>query len=293
MKATIFDIQRSSYVDGPGIRTTVFVKGCHLSCAWCHNPESRSGHIQRMWYESKCTHCGKCAAKCPTGAITFDPATGALSCDREACTLCGKCALFCPRDAIAICGREADTDEIVTEVKKDIPFYNATGGGVTISGGECLLRPDFTAELLEKCKAAGIHTAVDTAGDVPWESIEKVLPYTDLFLYDIKCVTPALHREFTGIDNARLIENYKRLLALGAHVHVRVPMIPECSANEAEFSKIAAFLHENPPEKVELLPYHAMGENKHRALGLGEARTFSVPTAGEMESFRAMVADLQ
>ncbi|MBE6612613.1 MAG: glycyl-radical enzyme activating protein [Ruminococcaceae bacterium] len=292
MKAIIFDIQRSSYVDGPGIRTTVFMKGCHLHCAWCHNPESQAGGIQRMWYDSKCTHCGNCAKKCPAGAITFDPDTGALSCDKEKCTLCGRCELFCPADAIAICGKWEDTDSLVSVIKKDKPFYDSTGGGVTVSGGECMLHPDFVAELLQKCKAEGIHTAVDTAGDVPFESFEKVLPHTDLFLYDIKCVTPDLHKKFTGIDNARLIENYKRLLAMGKDVIVRVPMIVECSANDGEFPKIAAFLKENPPRKAELLPYHAMGENKHRALGYGEQTLFTAPDETAMNRYKAMIVEL-
>jgi len=291
LRTIIFDIQRGSYVDGPGIRTTVFVKGCHLSCAWCHNPESRAGYIQHMWYQTKCIKCGKCAKKCPAEAIRFDYKTHEPTFLRDKCTLCGKCAVICLNDALSVCGREVSTDEVFAEIKKDISFYKMTGGGMTISGGECLLYPGFTAELLEKCSNAGIHTAADTSGDVPWESFERVLPYTDLFLYDIKCITPSLHREFTGVDNTRILENYKRLLSVGAHVHVRVPMIPECSANDTEFSKIAEFLHENPPKKAELLPYHAMGENKYRALGLGEVRAFSVPDEGSMQRYKDMIKD--
>ena len=281
----IFDIQRNSYVDGPGIRTAVFVKGCHLDCAWCHNPEGRSASIQRMWYDNKCTRCGRCATKCPAGTIHCAE-DGTPICDPSRCTHCGRCALFCPHDAIAICGKHMTVDEVFSEVKKDISYYETSGGGVTVSGGECLLHPQFTAELLAKCKAANIHTAVDTAGDVPWEHFEMVLQYTDLFLYDIKCITADLHRRYTGIDNARLIDNYRHLLNLGCHVTVRVPMIPECNANDEEFPIIAAFLREYPPESVELLPYHAMGEGKLRALGMGEPKTFTVPGAAEMQKFR-------
>ena len=292
MKATIFDIERNSYVDGPGIRTTVFLKGCHMNCAWCHNPESRSGKIERMWYETKCSHCGKCAEKCAYNAITYNRQNGTLTFDKSKCVLCGKCALICPCDAISICGREAETDEIFTEIKKDISFYNISGGGMTVSGGECMLHADFTAELLRKCKTAGIHTAVDTAGDVPWESFETVLPYTDLFLYDIKCITPKLHLQYTGTDNTRIIENYMHLLSVSAKIHVRVPMIPDCSANDNEFAKIAEFLLKNRPAKVELLPYHAMGENKYRALGLGEPAMFNIPSEEDMIKYKRIVGEL-
>lgn len=292
MRGMLFDIQRGSYVDGPGVRTTVFLKGCHLACAWCHNPEGRAVGTERMWYAAKCAHCGRCAEKCRGGALAYDSATGALTYRRENCTRCGRCALFCPHDAVAICGYEASADEVFAEVVKDLPFYRTTGGGVTVSGGECLQQAGFTAALLAKCRAAGIHTAVDTAGDVPWEAFEAVLPETDLFLYDIKCITPERHRRFVGADNARILANYRRLLDRGAAVFVRVPMVPDCNANPKEFPKIAAFLHEAPPQKVELLPYHAMGENKRRALGLGEGPTFSPPAEEAMARFRDMVRDL-
>jgi pyruvate formate lyase activating enzyme len=180
-------------------------------------------------------------------------------------------------------------DEVFSEIRKDISYYETSGGGLTISGGECLLRPAFCAELLSKCKDAGIHCAVDTAGDVPWEHIAQVLPYTDLFLYDIKCISNNLHCRYTGIDNTRLLDNYRRLLSLGCHVTVRIPMIPECNANDEEFPKIAAFLREYPPEAVECLPYHAMGENKYRARGMGEPQTFSVPSTAEMQKFKSML----
>ena len=286
----IFDIQRNSYVDGPGIRTAVFVKGCHLDCAWCHNPEGRSKAIQRMWYETKCTRCGRCAQKCPEDAIHISPADGTPICDSARCTHCGRCTFFCPHDAIAVCGNYMTVDAVFSEVKKDIPYYETSGGGVTVTGGECMLQPAFVAELLAKCKAAGIHTAVDTAGDVPWERFQQVLPYTDLFPYDIKCITPQMHRTYTGIDNTRLLENYRRLLSLGCHITVRIPMIAECNANDDEFPKIAAFLREYPPDAVECLPYHAMGEGKFRALGMGEPRKFSAPCDDVMQRCKAMVS---
>ena len=221
LSATIFDIQRGSYVDGPGIRTTVFMKGCNLGCAWCHNPESQNAKPQRMFYKNKCVLCGKCVTVCPSGALTFD--NGPVP-NPEKCTLCGKCALWCPADAISVCGKTMDTETVFREVRKDKAFYETSGGGVTVSGGECMLYPDFVAELLDKCKKDGIDTAVDTAGNVPFGSLEKVIPFTDIFLYDIKCVTPDVHKKFTGVVNNRILDNYKLLISMGKRVIVRVPM---------------------------------------------------------------------
>ncbi|MDO5311742.1 MAG: glycyl-radical enzyme activating protein, partial [Clostridia bacterium] len=163
MKAMIFDIQRNSFVDGPGIRTTVFLKGCNLRCKWCHNPESHSSLPQMMYYKNKCTGCGKCREVCPYNLTR--------------CDLCGKCTIYCPHDARRICGREYSVDEVFDEVIKDKIFYETSGGGVTFSGGECMLQIDFLTEILKLCKENGIHTAVDTAGNVPFESFEKVIPY--------------------------------------------------------------------------------------------------------------------
>lgn len=287
LSATIFDIQRGSYVDGPGIRTTVFMKGCNLGCAWCHNPESQNAKPQRMFYKNKCVLCGKCVTVCPSGALTFD--NGPVP-NPEKCTLCGKCALWCPADAISVCGKTMDTEAVFREVRKDKAFYETSGGGVTVSGGECMLYPDFVAELLDKCKKDGIGTAVDTAGNVPFGSLEKVIPFTDIFLYDIKCVTPDVHKKFTGVVNNRILDNYKLLISMGKRVIVRVPMTTECNANDEEFPKIAAFLNEYKPEKVELLPYHALGENKYRAIGR-EPEIFHAPSKEDMERFKGMIRE--
>lgn len=287
LSATIFDIQRGSYVDGPGIRTTVFMKGCNLGCAWCHNPESQNAKPQRMFYKNKCVLCGKCVTVCPSGALTFD---NSPVLNPEKCTLCGRCALWCPADAISVCGKTMDTETVFREVRKDKAFYETSGGGVTVSGGECMLYPDFVAELLDKCKKDGIGTAVDTAGNVPFESLEKVIPFTDIFLYDIKCVTPDVHKKFTGVVNNRILDNYKLLISMGKRVIVRVPMTTECSANDEEFPKIAAFLNEYRPEKVELLPYHALGENKYRAIGR-EPEIFHAPSKEDMERFKGMIRE--
>lgn len=262
MKAILFDIERNSFVDGPGIRTTVFFKGCNLRCAWCHNPESQAQKPQMMFYKNKCTGCGKCREKCPNAL--------------EKCELCGKCILYCPHDAREICGKEYSVDEVLREVIKDRSFYEASGGGVTFSGGECMLQIDFLEQILQACKKNGIHTAVDTAGHVPWEYFERILPYTDLFLYDIKCFDSNSHKKYTGVDNERILDNLKKLLHTST-VWVRIPIIPTVNDSEEEMQRIRNFLTAcRPPQKIELLPYHAMGEHKYAAIGK-EASVFSVP----------------
>ena len=267
-KAVIFDIERSSYVDGPGIRTTVFFKGCNLRCAWCHNPESQAREPQMMFFKNKCTGCGKCKEKCPNSL--------------ETCSLCGRCTLYCPHDARDICGKEYTVDEVMREILKDKVFYENSGGGVTFSGGECMLQIDFLEEILKACKENGIHTAVDTAGHVPFVCFERILPYTDLFLYDIKCYDSEKHKKYTGTSNELILSNLKRLLQSGKAIWIRIPIIPDVTDNEEELLTIKAFLSSyGCPEKVELLPYHAMGEHKYAALGK-MAQTFSVPSEEKM-----------
>lgn len=221
-KAIIFDIQRNSYVDGPGIRTTVFFKGCNLRCAWCHNPESQSPLPQLM---------------------------------RE-------------KDQITECGKEYTVDEVMKVVCKDKRFYERSGGGVTFSGGEPMLQIDFLSEILKECQKNGIHTAVDTAGHVPFAYFERILPYTDLFLYDVKCADSETHKRYTGVENELILENLCALLKMDKRVWVRVPVIPTVNDSEAELERIKDLIATcGTPERIELLPYHAMGEHKYKALG--------------------------
>ena len=276
MTATIFDIERSSFVDGPGIRTTVFFKGCNLRCAWCHNPESQKHEPELAFFASRCTHCGKCKEKCPNGLTS--------------CTLCGACATYCPTDARKIYGKKMSVDEVMEEILRDRAFYENSGGGVTFSGGECMLQIDFLEAILKKCKEHGIHTAVDTAGHVPFEYFERILPYTDLFLYDIKAFDSEIHKQYVGVGNERILENLKKLLQIGAPIWIRIPTIPTVNASEDEMRKIKAFLDEHgTPEKIELLPYHSMGEGKCLALGK-ELVTFPTPDAETMQKLRAIFA---
>ena len=274
-KAIFFDIQRNSFVDGPGIRTTVFFKGCNLKCAWCHNPESQSAKPQMMFYKDKCTGCGKCKSVCPYHL--------------EQCELCGKCTLYCPVDARKVCGKEHTVDEVLKEVLKDKAFYETSGGGVTFSGGECMLQIDFLAEILKKCKENGIHTAVDTAGHIPFESFEKILPYTDLFLYDIKIFDSQKHKQYVGVGNELILENLKKLFERKAKLWIRIPIIPDVNDSIEEIQKIKDFLKTiGTAEKIELLPYHAMGENKYRAIGK-EPQIFKTPDAENMKRLKEIL----
>ncbi len=275
MKATIFDIVRNSFVDGPGIRTTVFFKGCNLRCAWCHNPESQNPEPQMMFYKHKCTGCGRCTEVCPN--------------HMEKCELCGKCELYCPPDARKICGREMTTEEILKEIIKDKMFYDASGGGVTFSGGECMLYPDFLCEILRKSKENGIHTAVDTAGNVPWEHFEKIMPYTDMLLYDVKCANDELHKRCTGVSNKLILENLHRLSSeFKGDIIIRVPVIGGVNDSAEEVTKISDILHNIKYKSVELLPYHKMGEHKYNALGI-DCEEFTVPNENDMKIYREII----
>ena len=258
----VFDVQRGSFVDGPGIRTTIFFKGCNLSCAWCHNPEGLSSKPQLLYYENKCTHCGKCEGVCSYGALVFSK-----------CKVCGKCAKVCPNNAREVCGERVSVDEVFSKIEQDLPFYGADGG-VTFSGGECMLQLEFLQALLVRCKEKGIHTAVDTAGNVPFASFEKILPLTDLFLFDIKCASSELHKKWTGVDNKLIIENLQSLSRAGAKIWIRIPVIGGVNDNQEEMGKIRDLLGSINVEKIELLPYHSLGESKHRAVFHKEPNKF-------------------
>ena len=274
MKATIFDIVRNSYVDGPGIRTTVFFKGCNLRCAWCHNPESQSPLTEMMIYKNKCTGCGKCGEICPNRM--------------ERCDFCGKCVLYCPHDARQICGKEYSVEQVLKEVLKDTLFYQTSGGGVTFSGGECMLQSDFLEAILKECRKHGVQTAVDTAGNVPYARFERIMRDTDLFLYDLKCFDSEKHKRYTSVGNELILANLAKLLRANARIWVRIPIIEGVNDTVEEMEKIKRFLlRERMPEKIELLPYHAMGEHKYPALGRA-APKFGVPSPEKMRSLKTV-----
>ena len=263
-RAMIFDIQRSSFVDGPGSRTAVFFKGCNLRCAWCHNPEGQSPLSEELFYAEKCRGCGLCRNAWES---------------------------VCPNGARLPCGREYSVEELLVECVRDKLFFDASGGGVTFSGGECMLQMDFLCELLMRCKEQGLHTAVDTAGHVPYESFERNLPYTDLLLYDLKCMDPQRHEAYTGVDNSMILGNLERLLKKGCSVWVRIPLIPSVNGTEEEMAAMRAFFERcGAPGRIELLPYHDMGGSKYRALGK-EAKTFSVPSPTDVKRLRSYLPD--
>lgn len=260
----IFNIQRFSIHDGPGIRTTVFFKGCPLRCRWCSNPESLNGYPEIVTMELRCTRCGRCREVCPVDAIVLDDAGRHI--DRGVCNLCLKCAEVCPTGAIAVTGRWMTVDEIMSEVASDDLFYQNSGGGVTLSGGEPLLQWEFALELLKACKQRGFHTALDTSGDADWDVLEKVLKGTDLVLYDIKHMDPVKHREGTGKTNELILENARKTAAV-SRTWLRVPLIAGYNDSEENLKAVARFGREIGAEKVSLLPYHVWGEAKYERLG--------------------------
>lgn len=272
--ALIFDIQRFSLHDGPGIRTTVFFKGCPLRCLWCHNPESQKREPELMFYREKCVGCGACRAVCPRA---FTPACrGELA-----------CVPVCKYGAREQSGRQETVETVLGEVLRDLPFYKTSGGGVTLSGGEPLAQPEAAFALLQGCKAAGVHTAVETAGHVPWEIFERLLPVTDLFLFDLKGTDPALHKKNTGVSNGRILENAEKLAKTGAAIRFRMPCVPGFNDTEAE--GVAAFA-EHCGAPLELMAYHNIGAGKYEALGRKD------PTAGiappSPDEMRALAASL-
>ncbi len=267
MTGIIFDIQRFSVHDGPGIRTTIFLKGCSLNCLWCHNPEGIAPKKQLMFASSKCIKCGACLDICKAHDINSE---NLHVIDRTKCKVCGKCAEICPSKALKICGKEISSAEIAEEVLKDISFYT-NGGGVTFSGGEALLQTEFVAETAKiiKEKAPEISVAVDTCGNVPWEAFERVLPYCDLSLYDIKAANSDLHKKGTGKGNELILDNLKKLDLTGKDIRIRIPLIPNFNDGKEEQERIKEIIVPlSNVKEVTIVPYHTLGVSKYEELGM-------------------------
>lgn len=279
-KALISDIKRFAVHDGDGIRTTVFFKGCPLSCVWCHNPESISFKSEIAYYSHKCIGCMECVEVCPNGAHKI--ADNQHIFHRNLCTGCGKCAEKCLGNALVFYGKEVTVDELLPKLLEDKDFYETGGGGVTLSGGECLSRWEFCLDLLKKLKENGINTAVDTCGFVPRDVLSAVAPYTDTFLYDIKAIDREIHKKCTGQYNDLILENIKFLDSINAKIEVRYPFVPNYNSEEAE--KIADFLKDiKNLTKVKILPYHSYAASKYEALGMENNLPKTIPESELIE----------
>ncbi|MHC1776413.1 MAG: glycyl-radical enzyme activating protein [Lentimicrobium sp.] len=266
-ESLIFDIKRYAINDGPGIRVVVFFKGCNLHCAWCHNPESISGKAEKMYAQAKCIRCGSCVAACPEKAISLS-SDGILT-DPERCLLCGKCAEVCPSAAIVMSGKKMQVDEIMDVIEKERIFFDQSGGGVTFSGGEPLLHKELLIALLDECSKRGIHTAVDTAGNVRTETILEVAARTDLFLYDLKLMNPEEHHQWTNAGNELIFHNLKAIAETGAEIIIRIPLIGGLNDSEENIRQTAEFIARlaGKPKEVHLLPYHNIAKHKYAKLG--------------------------
>ena len=287
----IFQIQKMSTEDGPGIRTTVFFKLCPMRCAWCHNPESIYKEPSIQWFKVKCIGCKSCVEICPQKAITLDK--NGIHIDREKCQCCGTCVEECPSTALRKLGEHRKLDDLFHEVEKDKVYYEKSNGGITVSGGEPIMQPEFVRQFLKKCKEAGFHTALDTCGFASREIYEKLLPYVDMVLYDLKEIDSHKHKEFTGVPNEKILENaiwlVNELEARGKIMWVRTPLIPDFTATEENIRGIGTFIVEklgNKPERWDLLAFNALAKAKYERMDIEwackDTKSF---TKEEMEHF--------
>ena len=260
MTGILMDVKRMAVHDGPGLRTTLFLKGCPLRCVWCHNPEGQGLQAQIAWFAEKCVGCDACVRICPQhGARDMS--------DRARCNACGACAAVCPMGARKLYGREVSVDEAMQIAMEDHPFYG-TKGGVTLSGGEPLMQAEFALELLRRIKKEGVTTALDTCGHVPWSAFEQSLQVCDIYLFDLKHMDSAMHRQGTGQGNELILSNLAKLSEAGARIQVRIPLIPGFNDSEQHIAQAGAFLKRIRPECVKLLPYHQMARMKYAGLGM-------------------------
>ncbi len=285
----VFNIQKFSIHDGDGIRTSIFFKGCPISCLWCHNPESQRYQKELMLFHDRCTACGSCVRHCPAEANRIED--GKLIIDREKCTACGVCTDWCLNNAREVAGKEYTVQELVKEAEKDRMFYEDSGGGITLSGGEVMVQDmDYIEKLCRILHDKGYSVNIDTCGYAPYENFKRILPYVDTFLYDIKAMDPEVHKHFIGVDNELILENLKKLSEDGARINIRIPVIDGVNATEEFMNSVVDFLRENNirVKQVNLLPYHNTGMHKYRKLdrSYDEEHLLKVPEKADMELFK-------
>ena len=299
----VFNIQRFSIHDGPGIRTTVFFKGCSLFCFWCHNPEGRSAKPDIQFIAGRCIVCGECGKVCLHDGHDFSD--GAHTYHRERCQACGRCVDGCFAGALQMAGKEMTVDEVMRDVVSDRSFYQTSGGGVTLSGGEPLLQRDFAQAILERCRAEDIHTAIETCANCRWQDLASLLPYTNLVMMDLKHIDPTKHRAVTGVSNERILANAERLMETSVPVLFRTPVIPTVNATADEIAAIARFVRHlgerraawnlqteagAPLPSLELLPFHKLAGDKFRSLGCDDPAAGLTPLSREQMQALAAVA---
>ncbi|BAL01298.1 glycyl-radical enzyme activating family protein [Oscillibacter valericigenes Sjm18-20] len=286
----VFNIQKYSIHDGQGIRTTFFFKGCPLSCQWCHNPESQRGGIELMFYHERCVGCGSCVLACPQHANVLGD--GRVNMNRSVCTACGSCVDVCLPNARELVGRAYTVDELAREAEKDQMFYEESGGGVTLSGGEVMVQDmDYIEEFCRRLYRKGYSVNIDTCGYAPYENFQRLAPYVDTFLYDIKLMDPEEHKRFVGTDNQLILENLIRLSADGARLNIRIPTVNGVNATEKFMQDVIDFLLDNHIRvtAVNLLPYHNTGKSKYANLDRTYAdEMLRVPDQEQMERFQTM-----
>jgi len=266
VKGWVFDIQRYSINDGPGIRTTVFFKGCPLRCLWCDNPESQRSAPEMLFFEPACARCYRCLETCTSGATTV-AADSSIQIDRQKCTACGRCVEVCLNQARALSGKLITAHEVLDVVRKDSLFYSNSGGGLTVSGGEPFYQPEFLKEVLRLCQEHGIHTAVETCGYARWSVVQGVLDHIDLFLFDVKHLDPETHLRLTGVDNTLILDNLRRIASRGKELILRAPLIPNCNDGPEELAALANLARELGIKRIDIVPYHRLGERKYNRLG--------------------------